>query len=52
MGSFQLLAVINEAAMNIVEYVRLLHVGEFSRYMPRSSIAGSSSSTMPNFLKN
>jgi hypothetical protein len=42
LGSFQLLAVINKAAMNIVEHVPLLHVGTFSGYMPRSGIAGSS----------
>jgi hypothetical protein len=27
LGSFQLLAIINKAAMNIVEHVSLLHVG-------------------------
>ena len=47
---FQLLAIINKAAMNIVEYVSLLHVGAPFGYMARSSIAGSS--TMPNFLRN
>jgi hypothetical protein len=41
MGSFQLLAIINKAAMNIVEHVSLLHVGASSVYMHRSSIAGS-----------
>ena len=39
LGSFQLLAIINKAAMNIVDLV------------PRSSIAGSSGSTMSNFLR-
>ena len=52
LGSFQLLAIINKAAMNIVEHVSLLHVGASSGYMPRSGIAGSSSSTMSNFLRN
>jgi hypothetical protein len=33
MGYFQLLAIINMAAMNIVEHVSLLHVGAFSGYM-------------------
>jgi hypothetical protein len=38
--------------MNIVEHVCLLFVGSSSGYMPRSGIAGSSSSTMSNFLRN
>ena len=38
--------------MNIVEHVSLLHVGASSGYMPRSGIAGSSGSTMSNFLRN
>jgi hypothetical protein len=52
LGSFQLLAIINKAAMNIVEHVSLLQVGAFSGYMPRSGIAGSSGRTMSNFLRN
>jgi hypothetical protein len=52
LGSFQLLAIINKAAMNIVEHVFLLHVGASSRYMPRSSIVGSSGSTISSFLRN
>jgi hypothetical protein len=36
LGSLQLLAVINKAAMNIVEHVSLLHVGAYSGYMSRS----------------
>jgi hypothetical protein len=32
--------------------VSLLHVGASSEYMPRSGIAGSSGSTMSNFLRN
>ena len=52
LGSFQLLAIINKAAMNIVEHVSLLPVGTSSGYMPRRGIAGSSSSTMSNFLRN
>ena len=39
LGSFQLLAIINKAAMNIVEHVSLLYVGEYFEYMPRSDIA-------------
>ena len=49
LGSFQLLATINKATMNIVEHVSLLHVGAYSGYMHRSGIAGSSVSTMSNF---
>jgi hypothetical protein len=52
LGSFQLLAIINKAAMNIVEHVSFLQVGTSSGYMPRRGIAGSSSSTMSNFLRN
>jgi hypothetical protein len=50
LGSFQLLAIINKAAMNIVEHVFLLPVGTSSGYnMPRGGIAGSSGSIMPSF---
>ena len=42
----------NKAAMNIVEHVSLLPVGTSSGYMPRRGIAGSSGSTMSNFLRN
>ena len=42
LGSFQLLAIINKTAMNIVEQVSLLYVGSSLGYMPRSGIAGSS----------
>jgi hypothetical protein len=52
LGSFQLLAIINKAAMNIVEHVSFLPLGKSSEYMPRSGIVGSSSSTMSNFLRN
>ena len=38
--------------MNIVEHVSLLQVGIFSGFMPRRGIAGSSGSTMSNFLRN
>jgi hypothetical protein len=51
-GSFHLLAIINEAAVNIVEHVPFLPVGTYSRYMPRRGIAGSSCSIMSNFLRN
>jgi hypothetical protein len=52
LGSFQLLAIINKAAMNIVEFVSLLQAGASSGYMPRSGIAGFSGSIMSNFLRN
>ena len=52
LGSFQLLAIINKAAINMVEYVSLLHVGASSGYMPRSGIAGSADRSMPNLLRN
>ena len=50
--SFQLLAITNKAAMNIVEHVSFLLVGTSSGNMPRRVIRGSSSSTMSNFLRN
>ena len=52
LGSFQLLAIISKAAMNIVEHVSFLPVGTSSGYMLRRGIAGSSSSTMSNFQRN
>ena len=42
LGSFQLLDIINKAAMNIVGHVFLLPVGTSFGYMPRTGIAGSS----------
>jgi len=52
LGSFQLLAIMNKAAVNIVEHVSLLYVGASFGYMPRRGIAGSSGSSMSNFLRN
>jgi hypothetical protein len=52
LSSFQLLAIKNMLAMNIVKHVFLLPVGTSSGYMPRRGIAVSSSSTMSNFLRN
>ena len=52
LGSFQLMAIINKAAMNIVEHVFFLPVGTSSGYMPRRGIVGFSGSTMSNFLRN
>ena len=51
LGSFQVLAIINKAAMNRVEYVSFLPVGTSSGYMPRRGIVGSFGSTMSNFLR-
>jgi hypothetical protein len=51
MGSFQILAIINKAAMNIEEHMSLLQVETSSGYMPRRGIAGSSDITMSNFLR-
>jgi hypothetical protein len=51
LGSFQLLAIINKAAMKIVQHVFLLAVGTASGYMPRRDIAGSSSSALSSFLR-
>jgi hypothetical protein len=52
LGSFQLLAIINKAALNLVGHVSFLLVGTSSGYMPRRGIVGSSSNTMSNFLRN
>jgi hypothetical protein len=49
---FQLVAIINKAAMNIVEHVSLLQVGTSSGYMPKRGIPRSSGSIMSNFLRN
>jgi hypothetical protein len=49
LGSFQLLDIINKAAMNIVEHVSLLLVETSSGCMPRRGIAGSSDGTMTMF---
>ena len=38
LGSFQLLAVINKAAMNIVGHVSLLYVGESFGYRGQASL--------------
>jgi len=52
LGCFQLLVIMNKAAVNTVEHVSLLYVGASFGYMPRSGIDGSSGSTIPNFLRN
>ena len=50
LGCFQNLVIINKAAMNMVEHVSLLNVGESYAYMHRSCRSGSSGSIMSNFL--
>jgi hypothetical protein len=52
LGSFQILAIINKADVSIVENVSFVLVGTSSGYMPKRVIAGSSGSTMSNFLRN
>jgi hypothetical protein len=44
LGCFQLLAITNKAAMNIVEHVPLWHGEASFGYIPKSGIAGSSGS--------
>jgi len=55
LGSFQHLAILNKADLNIVEYSSLLYVGQLYvsfGYMPKRGIAGSSGHGMSNFLRN
>jgi hypothetical protein len=47
---FQLLAITNKAAMNIVEHVSLWYGGASFGYMTKSGIAGSSGRSISNFL--
>jgi len=52
LGSFHLLAIINKAAMNIVEHVSLFYVWASFGYMSKRGIAGSLGSVMSNVLRN
>ena len=52
LGCFQPLAITNKASMNIVEQVPLWHGGASLRYIPKSGIAGSSDTSISNFLRN
>ena len=52
LGSFQLLDIINKAAMNIMAHVSILPVWTTSGYMPSSGIVGFYGSSMSNFLRN
>jgi hypothetical protein len=46
LGCFQILVIINMAAINIVNHMSLLYVGVAFGYIPSSSIAGSSGRTI------
>jgi len=52
LGSFQLLAIINKAALNRVEHVSLLYVRVSYGYLPKRGIAGSTGSSMSNIMRN
>jgi hypothetical protein len=52
LGFFQLLAITNKAAMDIVEHVPLWHGGASFRCIPKSCIAGYLGRSISNFLRN
>jgi hypothetical protein len=49
---FQVLAITNKAAINIVENMRLWHGGASFGYMSKSGRDGSSGRSISNFLRN
>ena len=52
LGCFQVLAIIDKAAMNIVEHMLLWYGGAAFGYMLKGGIAGSLAGSTSNFLKN
>jgi hypothetical protein len=52
LGYFQLLAITNKAAINIVEHVSLWYSDASFRYMLKSSIAGSSGRTISKWSRD
>ena len=52
LDSFQLLAITNKDANNIVEYILLWYVGASFEYMPKSSIVGTSGRVISSVLRN
>ena len=52
LGCFQLLALTNEAAMNIVDLMPLWYDGASFEYVPMSGIGGSSGRYILNILRN
>ena len=52
LGCFQVLAMTNKAAMNIVEHMSLWHDWASFGYIPKSGITGSWGRLFPNFLRN
>jgi len=52
LGSLQLQAIMNKAAINSVDHMCLFYVGVSFGYMPRTGIAVCSDSRMSNFLRN
>ena len=52
LGCFQVLAMTNKAAMNIVEHMSLWHDGASFGYIAKSGITGSWGRLFPNFLRN
>jgi hypothetical protein len=51
LGCFQLLAIINRAAMNRIEHMPLLYFGASFRHMPSGKTARNSGRTISNFLR-
>ena len=52
LGCFQVLAMTNNAAMNIVEHMSLWHDWASFGYRPKSGITGSWERSFPNFLRS